>query len=101
MFMTITRTGSLRELRVLATAIAYIDEAEDFTLVKLTSGEALRASEDRATLEERIDKALRGDLIVGELLQVDEFRAELAAPAAAAPAPVAPKPASTPKSKAR
>ena len=69
MFVTITRVGGARELRVLASAIAYVDEAEDFTLVKLTSGEALRASEDRAMLEERIDKALCGDLIVGELLQ--------------------------------
>jgi len=71
MFVTITRTGSARELRVLATAIAYVDEAEGCTLVKLTSGEALRASEDRATLEKRIDKAVCGDLIVGELLQTD------------------------------
>lgn len=71
MFVTITRVGSQRELRVLASAIAYVDEAEDFTLVKLTSGEALRASEGREMLEERIDKALCGDLIVGELEQTD------------------------------
>lgn len=58
MFIDVTHGGDGRILRLSTSAIAYLDQAETGTRVRLIGGENLRIAESPAELEARIEAHL-------------------------------------------
>lgn len=89
MFITITRLGGGRSLRVAIAAIAYVDEAAEGAIVKLIGGEGLRAHETREEIEAMLDAQapIFAEAIVGGLATAREMVA-----GDIMPNPIGPKP---------